>query len=228
MLDLDVWDGSEWISQPENRVNISSSTKNTIVTLDFESDIQYTRVRLTYTDIGGSGIAFDAFKATCTSQITYVYRGKDLAIDAFTYDSNASSYEITGLNANATYYCSMQSSDVTKGCEEHISPMSEPIEIKTLEVQEGDKKEENRIPLVIDNTNYDKPTPIVYLDEPIMGSLLNVYNVDGTLICSIPVHNGVAEYVIPTNNLQSGKLYLIKYLVNGKIKRKQGWAKFIL
>jgi hypothetical protein len=227
-LDLDVWDGSEWISQPENRVNISSSTKNTIVTLDFESDIQYTRVRLTYTDIGGSGIAFDAFKATCTSQITYVYRGKDLAIDAFTYDSNASSYEITGLNANATYYCSMQSSDVTKGCEEHISPMSEPIEIKTLEVQEGDKKEENRIPLVIDYTNYDKPTPIVYLDEPIMGSLLNVYNVDGTLICSIPVHNGVAEYVIPTNNLQSGKLYLIKYLVNGKIKRKQGWAKFIL
>jgi hypothetical protein len=106
--------------------------------------------------------------------------------------------------------------------------MSEPIEIKTLEVQEGDKKEENRIPLVIDYTNYDKPTPIVYLDEPIMGSLLNVYNVDGTLICSIPVHNGVAEYVIPTNNLQSGKLYLIKYLVNGKIKRKQGWAKFIL
>ncbi len=227
-LDLDVWDGSEWISQPEHRVNISSSTKNTIVTLDFESDIQYTRVRLTYTDIGGSGIAFDAFKATCTSQITYVYRGKDLAIDAFTYDSNASSYEITGLNANATYYCSMQSSDVTKGCEEHISPMSEPIEIKTLEVQEGDKKEENRIPLVIDYTNYDKPTPIVYLDEPIMGRLLNVYNVDGTLICSIPVHNGVAEYVIPTNNLQSGKLYLIKYLVNGKIKRKQGWAKFIL
>lgn len=227
-IDVEAWNGAEWMALPEYRVEILSSMKKKTLTVNFEEDTQYTRVRLTYTDNGGSGIALDAFEAICARNLIYIYRGKELSIDATLTDIDLFTYEITGLSAGATYYCAVQSSDITKGCEEHISPMSEPIEIKTLEVQEGDKKEENRIPLVIDNTNYDKPTPIVYLDEPIMGSLLNVYNVDGTLICSIPVHNGVAEYVIPTNNLQSGKLYLIKYLVNGKIKRKQGWAKFIL
>lgn len=222
-LDFEAWNGTKWIALPEIRAEILSSIKNTTVTVDFDTDVQYTRIRISYTDIGGAGIALDAFRATCARQITYIYRGKELAIDAYTYDSNSSFYEVTGLSTNTTYYCSMQSSDITKGCEEHISPLSEPIEIKTIEVQEGNEGE-NRLPIAIDE---ETKTPIIYLSNPTLGSVLNVYNVSGVLVCSVPVYNAVTEYAIPTGKLQSGNLYLVKYIEAGKMKRKQAWAKFV-
>jgi hypothetical protein len=224
-LDIEVWNGKEWIAQPEHRVTVLSSTKKTTVTVDFEQDIQYTRVRLTYTDNGGSGIAFDAFKATCAQNLTYIYRGKELMIDA-SLDAVSPTYEITGLTPNTTYNVSMQSSDITKGCEEHISALSEPLKVTTVAIQEGDK-DENRLPLVVDYTNYDQPTPIVYISNPMSGSLLKVYDINGALVYSCPVQDGISDYAIPSNKLKKNCLYLVKYLEGGKMKRKQSWAKFI-
>jgi len=226
-IDFDVWDGAEWKACPELRTEIFSTTKKKTMYIDFEPETYYTKVRLTYTDIGGSGVALDAFTVTCTRNITYLYRGKDLTIEALT-DSDLCTYEITGLQPNSTYFCSLQSSDITKGCEENISPLSEPIEVKTLAIAENDGKNENRLPLVIDYTNYGQPTPIIYLSNPTIGSTLNVYDNVGKLMCSLKVIDSVTEYVIPTNNLQPGVLYVVKYLEGSKIRRKQGWAKFVL
>ena len=221
-IDVDAWDGNEWIALPESRVKVLSTTKDKTYTIDFAAETNYTRVRLTYTDVGGSGIALDAFNATCTRNFVYIYRGKELSVDAIN-DPEWCTYEITGLKSGATYYCSMQSSDITKGCEEHVSPLSEPIEIQTVAVQEG-KEGENRLPIAIDEQT---GTPVVYLSNPTIGSVLNVYNVSGVLMYSLPVYNGITAYFLPTDNLQQGNLYLVKYVESGKMKRKQGWAKFM-
>ena len=221
-IDVDAWDGNEWIALSESRVKVLSTTKDKTYTIDFAAETNYTRVRLTYTDVGGSGIALDAFNATCTRNFVYIYRGKELSVDAIN-DPEWCTYEITGLKSGATYYCSMQSSDITKGCEEHVSPLSEPIEIQTVAVQEG-KEGENRLPIAIDEQT---GTPVVYLSNPTIGSVLNVYNVSGVLMYSLPVYNGITAYFLPTDNLQQGNLYLVKYVESGKMKRKQGWAKFM-
>lgn len=222
-INVEAWNGAEWMALPEYRVEILSSMKKKTLTVNFGEDTQYTRVRLTYTDNGGSGIALDAFEATCARNLIYIYRGKELSIDATLTDIDLFTYEITGLSAGATYYCAVQSSDITKGCEEHISPLSEPIEIKTIEVQEG-KEGENQLPIAIDE---ETKTPIIYLSNPTLGSVLNVYNVSGVLVYSLPVYNAVTEYAIPIDKLQLGNLYLVKYIEAGKMKRKQAWAKFV-
>ena len=222
-IDVEAWNGAEWMALPEYRVEILSSMKKKTLTVNFEEDTQYTRVRLTYTDNGGSGIALDAFEAICARNLIYIYRGKELSIDATLTDIDLFTYEITGLSAGATYYCAVQSSDITKGCEEHISPLSEPIEIKTIEVQEGNEGE-NRLPIAIDE---ETKTPIIYLSNPTLGSVLNVYNVSGVLVYSLPVYDAVTEYAIPIDKLQLGNLYLVKYIEAGKMKRKQAWAKFV-
>ena len=222
-INVEAWNGAEWMALPEYRVEILSSMKKKTLTVNFGEDTQYTRVRLTYTDNGGSGIALDAFEATCARNLIYIYRGKELSIDATLTDIDLFTYEITGLSAGATYYCAVQSSDITKGCEEHISPLSEPIEIKTIEVQEG-KEGENQLPIAIDE---ETKTPIIYLSNPTLGSVLNVYNGSGVLVYSLPVYNAVTEYAIPIDKLQLGNLYLVKYIEAGKMKRKQAWAKFV-
>ena len=224
-IDIEAWNGIEWKPLPDARTTVTSSTKRKVVTYDFDSSANYTQFRLTFTDCGGNGVAMDAFVATCSRNVNYIYHGKELAIDAFA-DEALCTYEITNLTENTTYFYSMQSSDITKGCEEHVSTLSEPMEIKTVAVQEN--ADEYQLPIVIDYTNYATPTPIVYISNPVIGSVLNVYNIYGALVCSIPVYGGVSEYVIPTENLQKGGVYLVKYLENSKMQRKQGRAKFVL
>jgi hypothetical protein len=124
----------------------------------------------------------------------------------------------------------MQSSDITKGCEEHISPLSEPITITTLGVNNpgDDTQKENQLNISLIGNTGAKPDVIVSLNEPTQGAWLHVYSLTGALVCSIPVEAGVYTYSIPTEGLHSGNIYLIKHVENGKMKRKQSWAKFIL
>lgn len=222
-LDIEAWNGEEWVSQSDWRTSILATTKKKYIGIDFDPADSYTRFRMTYIDNGGNGVALDAFEATCAKDIEFVYRTKDKSIDAVD-GVETLVYEFTDLTPNTTYYFGLRSTDITKGCEEHISPLSDLQEIKTLAVDED--ADEYQLPLVIDRTNSANPNLIVYISEPTVGSVLNVYNMYGALVCSLPVYNGVSEYVIPTDNLQQGSVYLIKYLEQGKMKRKQGRAKF--
>ena len=226
-IDVEAWNGTEWVTSEEWRTTILSSTKRKTCYLTFAEEDQYTQFRLTFTDNGGSGVAFDAFTATCARNITYIYKGKDLSVDA-SMDESMCSYEFTNLLENSTYYHSVQSSDITKGCEEHISPASEVIAVTTLSASSGKDKDENQLPLAIDSINYDAPTHIVYLSNPQTGNTLNIYNMQGRLVYSCPTITGVTEYVIPVEQLQKGCIYLIKYMENGRVRRKQGWAKIVL
>ena len=150
----------------------------------------------------------------------------DKTVDAIA-DEAYCTYQITNVAPGATFYCSMQSSDITKGCEEHISPLSEPMKVTTLMVSD-DEKDDNSLPLFIDTVKYDAPTHVVYLSNPQSGGMLHIYDAQGKLVYSCQVYDGVSEYVIPVERLQKGQLYVIKHLENHKLKRQYGWAKFIL
>lgn len=222
---LEAWNGVEWVTLPNASTNILPSTKRKTFTHNFKLEDNFTQFRFTFTNMGGNGVAMDAFVATCSRNVSYIYRGKDVAIDAFE-DEALCVYEITNIASEATFYYALQSSDITKGCEEHISPLSEPVKVKTLSA--GEKVDEYNLPILMDSISYDKLTSVVYLSNPQNGDILYIYNALGEQVYSCPVYDGVSDYVIPTERLQKRTLYIIKHAVAGKTKRKQGWAKFML
>jgi hypothetical protein len=228
-IDIEAWNGTEWVTSEAWRTIITKTTKGKLFYVNFAQEDNYTQFRLTYTDNGGAGAALDAFTATCSRNITYIHKGKDLAIDA-TIDETMCYYDFTNLQENSTYYFTIQSSDITKGCEEHISAATEAIEVKTATTSdEKDKdKNKNQLPIVIDTINYDAPTHIVYLSNPKTGNALCIYNTQGKIVYTCPTVDGQTEYIIPVEQLQKGTMYVIKYITNDKIRRKEGWVKFIL
>jgi M6 family metalloprotease-like protein len=228
-FDIEAWNGSEWVNLPDAQTIVPYPFAGKVITYNFDIEDNYTQFRLTFTDEGGKGVLMDAFITTCSRDITYFYRGKELTVDAIA-DEAYCTYQITNVAPGATFYCSMQSSDITKGCEEHISPLSEPIAITTLGVnnQGGDTQKENQLNISLIGNTGAKPDVIVSLNEPTQGAWLHVYSLTGALVCSIPVEAGVYTYAIPTEGLHSGNIYLIKHVENGKMKRKQSWAKFVL
>ncbi len=226
-IDIEAWNGSEWVTSREWRKTITRTTKGKLFYVDFAPEDNYTQFRLTFTDNGGSGIALDAFTAICSRNITYIYKGKELAIDALP-DETICSYDFNNLSENSTYYFSVQSSDITKGCEEHISEAAGPVEVTTTTVSSGDDKQENKLPIALDSINYDAPTHVVYVSNPQAGDALNIYNIFGQLVYTTPIIQGVTEYIIPVDQLQKRSVYIIKYIEAGKVRRKQGWAKFTL
>ncbi|MBO5817047.1 MAG: M6 family metalloprotease domain-containing protein [Paludibacteraceae bacterium] len=226
-IDLEAWNGTEWVTSEEWRTTILSTTKRKTFTFAFTQEDNFTQFRLTYTDNGGSGAAIDAFTATCTRNITYIYKGKELSVEAIN-DEAYCFYEFNNLTENSTYYFTIQSSDITKGCEEHISEATEVTQVTTTQVSTGNDKDENQLPLAVDSINFDAPTQVVYISNPQTGSTLYIYNAQGKLVYSCPTYTGITQYVIPTEQLQKGALYVIKYAENGTIRRKQGWAKFML
>lgn len=226
-IDLEAWNGTEWVTSEAWRTIITKTTKGKLFYVNFAQEDNYTQFRLTYTDNGGAGAALDAFTATCSRNITYIYKGKDLAIDA-TIDETMCYYDFTNLQENSTYYFTIQSSDITKGCEEHISAATEATEVTTDIASDDKDKNKNQLPIVIDTINYDAPTHIVYLSNPKTGNALCIYNAQGKIVYTCPTIDGQTEYIIPVEQLQKGTMYVIKYITNDKIRRKEGWVKFIL
>jgi M6 family metalloprotease-like protein len=226
-IDLEAWNGTEWVTSEAWRTIITKTTKGKLFYVNFAQEDNYTQFRLTYTDNGGAGAALDAFTATCSRNITYIYKGKDLAIDA-TIDETMCYYDFTNLQENSTYYFTIQSSDITKGCEEHISAATEATEVTTNIASDDKDKNKNQLPIVIDTINYDAPTHIVYLSNPKTGNALCIYNAQGKIVYTCPTIDGQTEYIIPVEQLQKGTMYVIKYITNDKIRRKEGWVKFIL
>lgn len=226
VLDLEAWNGTEWILLADNQTTILSTTKRKTITIDLDPADHYVQFRLTYTDLGGSGVAMDAFIVTCTQEITFLSRGKELSIDAFE-DEALCVYEVVNLNPSTDYYYCMQASDVTKGCVENVTPLSEPIKVQTVAVDDAGK-DDNQLPLAVDSVNYDALTHLVYLSSPQNGDILYIYNALGEQVYSCPVLEGVSEYVIPVDRLHKNTLYVIKVANRGKLKRKYGWAKFML
>ena len=78
-------------------------------------------------------------------------------------------------------------------------------------------------------TIYQKDGKIsAYLPSPAeKNSLLKVFTTAGTLLYTLSLQEGDNAADIPSTVLTKGQLYLVKYCLNGEVKRKGLWAKFI-
>ena len=127
------------------------------------------------------------------------------------------------LMPNTTYNLQMQCSEA-KGCEEHLSPLSQAYFVFTPEGEPADSK---HLTLAYDSINYDPATHVIYLPQALTGGSVNINSAEGELVKSIPLsahHN-----VIPLNDdeFQRGSVYLIKYLPDNKMGRKSPWIKIL-
>lgn len=221
VLEIEAYNGEEWI-QVENRTITDNSIRET-AKYNFEDSNNYRSFRLTWLDNGGAGIAFDAFTATTSKQISYIHKGREIALTAFMYGDSVS-YTCSDLEPGNTYYYQVQCTDLDKGCEEHLTDLSEPVKVTTLEGEPIDGK---KLTFIYDSISYSPATHAIYVANPQDGDYLYFYKADGQLVSSIPVKSGVCGYPININYFTRGEIYIVQHAVSGKLKRKNKWVKFV-
>ena len=206
-------------------IHISKNTKKFTYTQTFTEEQGYRRFRLAYTSIGGEGLCLDAFTTTFDHKAIYTYKGRERVVrpqDLEEQDPYTIFYAYD-LTPKTEYYVRLQCAEA-KGCEEHLSALSEPFVIFTPTGEAADSK---HLTLAYDSINYDPAQHVIYLPQSLTDGQVNIYSAEGELIKSIPIS---ATYnVIPLNDteFQQGAIYIVKYLPNGTMGRKTPWIKIL-
>lgn len=203
-------------------LRVPAKTRNKLYKIALPTDSQYVYVRITYWDNGGNGLAMDQFTATMSEKITYLYRGREKCI----FDYEGGQYTMDGLSPNRTYRYQIQCTDGDKGCEEHLTPLSEVHTVTTLDGADPNGKQ---LTLAVDTINYDQPTHTVYVANAHSGDRLMIYDMAGRLVHIIYLGDFSHAYPLPLERFNAGQTYVIKHYVasDGSLKRKPQWAKFI-
>lgn len=206
-------------------IHIGKNTKKMTYTKTFTEEQGYRRFRLDYTSLGGEGVCLDAFTTTFNKKTVYTYKGREKTIipqdpdDQERY-TNFYAYDLT---PNTTYYVRLQCSE-NKGCEEHISPLSQ---VNYAFTPEGEPADSKHLTLAYDSINYDPATQVIYLPQSLTNGSLNIYTTEGELVKSIPI--SLHHNIIPLNKdeFRRGTVYIIKYLPEDKMSRKSPWIKVV-
>lgn len=222
-IKVEAYNGKNW-NTVEEALSVLSSTKKKTISYSFTSKDNYVQFRLTYTSLGGSGVALDAFVAACDEKITYINRGRELAVTAVDDDPDYTLYYFGGLDPNTEYYFQVQCTDLDKGCEEHLTALSEPQLVTTLDGEAPDSK---KLTLGIDTITYNALTHVLYLPATATGNSVYVYDSQGHLVYSQNVASNATYVYLPTYNFVHGSVYAVKYSVTNSMKRKDKWAKFV-
>lgn len=221
VLEVEAYNGQEWVL--EDQVVMGKNSKRATANYEFEAEKNYRAFRLTWVDNGGSGIALDAFTATASQKITYLFKGTEQAVVA-THEEKTVSYTVKNLNPSNTYYYQVQCTDLDKGCEEHMTDLSEP---KYITTQEGKPADGKQLTIGYDSINYNPATHAIYVAAPQDGDYLYIYTAGGSLVTSIPLYNNVCIYPLDLKQFQSCEVYLIQHAVGAKLGRKNKWVKFV-
>ncbi len=221
VLEMEAFNGEEWVM--EDHIVVTKKSKKVIAKYEFEKEQNYLAFRLTWMDNGEKGMAFDAFTATTSQKINYIHKAKDISLSAFVYGDTAS-YTFNELTPANTYYYQVQTTDLDKGCEEHLTELSKAIEVKTIDGKPLDGKQ---LTIAYDSINYNPAKHAVYLTDPHNGDMLYFYNAEGRLVYSIPVQYGIYIYALDLSRFMRGETYMIQHASNGKLGRKNKWVKFI-
>ena len=206
-------------------ISVTKNTKKYTYTQKFTEEQGYRRFELIYTSLGGEGVCVDAFTTTFNEKTVYTYKGREKTIIPQDLDDQEpyTRFYAYDLMPNTTYYVRVQCSE-NKGCDEHLSTISQPIAVFT---PDGEPADSRRLTLAYDSINYNPATHVIYLPQSLTGGSVNIYSADGELVKSIPV--GVHHNVIPLNEneFHRGSVYLVKYLPENKMARKSPWIKIL-
>lgn len=221
VLTIEAYDGKEWIVM--DNLLMTNKSKRVTANYPIEAESNYRAFRMTWIDNGGAGIALDAFTTTLSEKITYLKKGKEIAIQSYSYGEEAF-YTFGGLQPDSVYYYQVQTTDSGKGCEEHVTELSDPSGIRTLSGKPSDDKQ---LTFALDSINYNPALYTVYLTNPQEGDYLYFYNYNGNLVQSTSVKANTYSYPLEKDNYRKGEIYMIQHAVAGKLKRKQKWVKFM-
>ena len=200
-------------------IQITKNTKKNTYKKSFSESDGYRRFRLEYTSIGGEGVCLDAFTTTFNKRTVYTYKGREMTIDA-TESHQLYAYD---LIPNTTYYIQLQCSE-EKGCEEHMSVLSQAMPIFT---KEGEAVDSKHLTYDVDSIVYNPAKRVIYIPQSLTDGCLNIYSPQGELVKSIPV--APSQNVVPLDDdyFRRGTMYMIKYMPNNKMGRKTPWIKII-
>lgn len=206
-------------------IQITKSTKKYTYSKSLDLDKGYRRFRLEYTSLGGEGTCLDAFKTTFNKKIVYTYKGRERSIMAQEGDDAGDYTQLYAydLTPNTSYYIQMQCSE-SKGCEEHLSALSQVFIVNT---KDGEAVGSKHLTLDVDSINYDPAKHVIYLPQSMTSGSLNIYSPDGDLVKSIPVSPTKNIIPLDDNYFCRGTMYMIKYMPNNKMGRKSPWIKII-
>ena len=221
VLQIEAYNDTAWV-QYEN-VLVAKNSKKVTAKYDIDAKRNFRAFRITWIDNGENGVAFDAFVATTSQKINYVYKGTELSLTPYYYGDTLN-YTISGLMPASTYYYQVQATDLDKGCEEHLTVLSDPIKVTTIAGQPMDSKQ---LSIAYDSINYNPAQHTIYLTTAQNGDYLYFYNTSGGLVYSQRVQEGVYAYPLDLSRFLRGEVYMVQHAVNGKLGRKNKWAKFV-
>lgn len=221
VIKLEAYNEKEWTV--EDNIIVVKRSKKVTARYTFEPEKNYRIFRLVWMDKGERGVAIDAFTATASQKISYLYKEKDITLEAFTFGDTAS-YTFDGLTPNSTYYYQIQTTDLDKGCEEHLTSLS-PAETATTIA--GKPKDGEQLTIAYDSINYNPAQHAIYLTNPGNNDCLYFYTTDGRLIYSINVKKDVCIYPLNLNLFTRGEIYIVQHAIGSKLGRKNKWAKFV-
>ena len=221
VLVIEMYDNEKW-SLLENKV-LTNKAKRETATYEFQEEDNIRAFRITWLDNGGSGIAFDAFTAVTSKNISYIHKGRDASYIPYEITPTYS-YTFTSLDPSATYYYQIQCTDVGRGCEEHLTSLSEPVKITTIEGKPIDGKQ---LTMAIDSINYSPAQHAIYLLSPKTGDYLYFFDTGGHLVQKVALSNNVCIYPLDLKRFTRGEVYMVQHAVQGKLGRKNKWLKFV-
>lgn len=225
-LRLWTFDGTSWTQIEE--VAIRNNMKRTVKSYSFDEKDNYIRFALSFTATGGAGVAFDAFRAVCSGKINYIFSGRDKVVPAVMNTQGQPSVEnaycyFDNLTPDTEYFYQIRCGE-SKGCSENLSALSEVKSIRTLSGQPADNR---YLTLGIDSLHYDRVAHVVYVPVADSNRTLYIYDVYGHLITTINVPAMQNCVVLPTEKFISGNVYIVKYSLTDKLKRKDKWVKIM-
>ena len=197
-------------------VKVTKSTKKYTYSRSLSEKKGYRRFRLDYLSLGGEGTCVDVFTTTFNQKTVYTYKGQEKTISAD--EENATTFYACDLTPNTGYVVQLQCAE-SKGCERHISSLSQEVYVVTKEGEGIDSKH-----LTLD---YDAQTHVVYLPQSLENGLVNIYTVEGELVKSIAVEKEQNVVALPDNELAHGTVYIVKYVPDDQLKRKSPWIKIL-
>ena len=206
-------------------IEIRKSTKQYTYKKSLSESLKIRRFKIEYVSLGGEGVCLDAFTTTFNKKTVYTYKGREHTIEAQEGDI-AEDYAVFygyDLLPNTDYYIRLQCSE-NKGCQEHVSDLSQPLLIRT---KEGEGVSSKHLTLAYDSISYDPGKHVIYIPQSLGAGSIYIYTVEGQLVKSIPVGATMNIVALPIDELRRGTVYSVKYVTNDKLSRKSPWIKIL-